>query len=315
LQSPAGTIVTITTDNGGTLDDVFNGTQWDEQALGLGATVADRGAEAPVFVNGVPMATLNAEGRMSAFRGENPNGVWTLSVIDDTSTNLGTVNSWSLDVTTLASAPAEATTNFSNVTPLPILDVTTQSSTIAVAGLGTYLDKVTLYTQITHTYGADLDITLTSPAGTVVKVTTDNGGSFDNVYGATLFDPGSTVNITDYVFVNLVAAPVLGPEGSFENFVGQDPNGVWTLTITDDLGADVGNMSRWDLNITTTAPPTPAGPTNFAGTGGPIPDPAWAVRSRPRSTPPWSRAWVPTCGTWTSTRSSRTPRPPTSTSR
>ena len=32
LTSPAGTVVTLTTDNGGTADDVFNGTLWDDQA-------------------------------------------------------------------------------------------------------------------------------------------------------------------------------------------------------------------------------------------------------------------------------------------
>jgi hypothetical protein len=111
--------------------------------------------------------------------------------------------------------------------------------------------EVELYVEILHTFAADLDITLTSPGGTVVQVTTDNGGGNDNVFNGTLFDPSSTDATTDHVYTNLMAAPLLSPEGSFGNFMGQDPNGNWTLTITDDLGGDVGTLVRWDLTIRT----------------------------------------------------------------
>ncbi|MEO6710601.1 MAG: proprotein convertase P-domain-containing protein, partial [Planctomycetota bacterium] len=44
-------------------------------------------------------------------------------------------------------------------------------------------------------------------------------------------------------------APLLSPESAFDNFLGQDPNGTWTLTIVDDLGGDYGSLNRWDLSI------------------------------------------------------------------
>lgn len=63
------------------------------------------------------------------------------------------------------------------VAPAPFLG---SSFTCNVSGAGTYLWDVNLSTFITHTASNDLDITLTSPAGTVVTITTDNGGTNDN---------------------------------------------------------------------------------------------------------------------------------------
>ena len=54
-----------------------------------------------------------------------------------------------------------------------------------VAGAGTYLSDVDVLTNITHTFCGDIDMTLTSPAGTIVTLTTDNGSSFDNVFNGT----------------------------------------------------------------------------------------------------------------------------------
>jgi subtilisin-like proprotein convertase family protein len=249
LTSPAGTSVVITTDNGGTFDDNFNGTLWDDNA---NDPVTDH-----VFTNSVVATPLSPEGRLAAFRGENPNGVWTLTITDDAALDNGTLNSWSLGVSTVPSAPVTSTTNVTRAPNLAIPDVMTVSDTMPVSGLGTNLENLTLFVQITHTYAADLDITLTSPTGTIVVITTDNGASNDNVFNGTLFDPDSTDTVTDHVYANLVVATPLSPEGSFDNFVGQDPNGNWTLTITDDLGGDFGNLARWDLNITTCAASTP----------------------------------------------------------
>jgi subtilisin-like proprotein convertase family protein len=39
---------------------------------------------------------------------------------------------------------------------------------MVVSGVDTYLTEVNLYMEITHTYAGDLDMTLTSPVGTIV---------------------------------------------------------------------------------------------------------------------------------------------------
>ena len=78
-----------------------------------------------------------------------------------------------------AAAPgcsANPPATFSNNAPTPIPDLTTTTSTINPTGLGGTILDVDVTTNIAHTFAADLDITLTSPAGTVVTLTTDNGG-------------------------------------------------------------------------------------------------------------------------------------------
>jgi subtilisin-like proprotein convertase family protein len=269
LQSPSGTIVTITTDNAGANDDVFNGTTFDDNA---NDPVTDH-----VFANLVVAPLLSPEGRLAAFRGENPNGTWTLRCFDDLGADVGTLNSWSLDISTLGSAPVETTTSFSSTPGLAIPDLTTVTDTIPISGIGTYLDKVVLTLAITHTECQDLDITLTSPGGTVVAVSTDNGGALDNVFNGTTFDPDAPITVTDNVYVNLTTAVLLSPEGSFDNFLGQDPTGNWTLTVTDDLATDTGTLVSWGLAVTTTTAPSVTGPSNFPGVGGPIADNAAAT--------------------------------------
>jgi subtilisin-like proprotein convertase family protein len=109
-----------------------------------------------------------------------------------------------------------------------------------------------VYVEITHTWTADLEITLRSPAGNDVILSDNRGGSFDNVFNGTLFDDSSANPIQSYVFANNVVAPDLRPDQPLANFAVQctDPNGVWELLITDSATADTGTLHRWDLILT-----------------------------------------------------------------
>jgi subtilisin-like proprotein convertase family protein len=270
LTSPAGTTVTITTDNGGAADNVFNGTTWNDNA---NDPVTDH-----IYANNVTATPLSPEGRLQAFRGENPNGAWTLTLFDDAATNTGTLSAWSLAISTLASAPATATTTVSRTPGLAIppgapgtTSGTTTDTVVVGPGLAPYVFEVALYTEIVHTSNADLDVSLTSPAGTVVRVTTDNGSSHDDAFNGTTWDVDATTTVTDAVYANLVTQTLLSPEGAFDNFLGQDPNGVWTLTVTDDASNETGALVRWDLTITTASPaPAPAAPVSYTGGGTPV---------------------------------------------
>jgi subtilisin-like proprotein convertase family protein len=255
LRSPAGTIVTVTTDNAGTNDNVFNGTVWDDQA---GNPVTDI-----AFANNVVVPSAVVEEALGAFVGENPNGTWTITISDDTAIDTGTLNSWSLQVSALTSAPPIVTSSFVNNTVTPIPDVSTITSMINVAGAGPMIHDMDLGPVIAHTFPGDLDITLTSPAGTVVTITTDNAGTNDNAFNNTGWDdsadPGSQVPytgnpniVTDHTYTIGVAAFVLTPEEAMAAFQGENPNGTWTLTITDDTGADTGTLTSWALEFNTT---------------------------------------------------------------
>ncbi len=274
LKSPSGTTIVITTDNGGSNDDVFKGTLWDDKA---GATNPTGVVTDYTYANGVVATPLSPEQSLGAFVGENPNGVWTLTVTDDLSGDVGTLSNWSLTITGFNAAPTVATATYNNTTSAAIPDVNTLTSTITVSGAGTQIIDVNLLTSITHTFSADLDITLTSPAGTVVTITTDNGGSNDNVFNGTLWDDktGATnASVTDYVYSNGVTATPLVPEEGLSAFIGENPNGVWTLSVTDDLSGDVGTLQNWSLVIGTSTcsggggsgPCTPAGAQTFSNT-------------------------------------------------
>ena len=266
ITSPAGTVVTLTTDNGAGNDNVFNGTVWDDDANPAGQVpyVTNNGLVTDhAYANLTVASPLVPEEVLAAFIGEDPNGTWTVTISDDLAGDGGSLDSWTLNLCTLPAAPAGTTTSFTNNTPVGIpTGPAVVTSTLIVTGAGAQIGKVTLLTNLTHTFAADLDITITSPAGTVVTLTTDNGAGNDNVFNGTLWDddanPAGQVPyvtnsglVTDHPYVNLTVASPLVPEEALAAFIGEDPNGTWTVTISDDLAGDGGSLDSWTLNITT----------------------------------------------------------------
>ncbi len=265
LTSPQGTVVTLTTDNGGSNDHCFDGTVWDDDANPGGQVpyfsntglVTDYGT----FANGVTVPYLVPEEGLVAFLGEDPNGTWTLTVADDVAVETGTLNAWTLDVTTLTSTPHRVVNQRENTSPVAIpVGPGVVMSTIDVAGVPPYVSLVGLDTFITHPFPADLDVTLTSPEGTVVTITTDNGGGNADVFNGTGWNALADFDgvlpyasnqgmVTDHVYAAGVVATPLTPEESFGAFTGEDPNGTWTLTISDDLMPDGGSLDRWSLSF------------------------------------------------------------------
>ena len=143
------------------------------------------------------------------------------------------------------------TTNYANNTPTAIPDSGATTSDIIVASGDTFLLDVDLNLDITHTWNADLDITLTSPAGTTAIISTANGGSNDDVFSGSLIDDFATELITDTTYADGVPATPLVPEGALAAFFGEDPNGTWTLAISDNAAQDTGDINSWSLDLTT----------------------------------------------------------------
>ena len=274
LKSPAGTVSTITSRNSLSNDNVFNGTTWDDQADPLNQVpfpgdtfAASNLVTDAVYAVGVVKPTLVPEEALGAFIGEDPNGDWTLTIRDAANLDTGTLNSWSLAVTSLAAAPTTATSSFTS-TDVPKTITTgappqVVASTVAVSGTTGALVHLRLTTNIVHTNNADLDITLTAPNGRVVTITSDNGGTFDNVFNGTVWDdkadpasqiPYLTTNpniVTDHVYADLTPATSLVVEEALADFNGVNPNGVWTLAISDDTTANGGALNGWSLEVTT----------------------------------------------------------------
>ncbi|MBL0336251.1 MAG: proprotein convertase P-domain-containing protein [Chitinophagaceae bacterium] len=281
LMSPAGTIVTLTSDNGAGNDNVFAGTTWDDGANPGGQVpyTSNNGmATDQTYLNLTTATPLTPEEPLAAFIGENPNGVWTLTISDDLSGDGGSLNNWSLDIkTATCTAPcvSGAATTYTNSTPAAIpTGPGVITSTITVSGAQTYLYDLNVQTFIQHTFAADLDITIQSPSGRVVTLTSDNGAGNDNVFNGTVWDdnsnPGGQVPyatnngvVSDHAFTNLVVATPLAPEEPLGAFVGENPNGVWTITVSDDLAGDGGSLDSWSL-IMKTLPSTPVTVTTSA---------------------------------------------------
>ena len=115
-----------------------------------------------------------------------------------------------------------------------------------VNSVGTINCDITVCLDISHTYTDDLDIRLISPSGTIVYLSTDNGGAGDN-YTNTCFTTSATTNIT------AGNAPFTGdyvPEGNLSSFNGQNANGQWRLQIRDDDWIFSGSLNSWSIDFT-----------------------------------------------------------------
>ena len=115
-----------------------------------------------------------------------------------------------------------------------------------VNSVGTIDCDLTVCINISHNYTADLDIRLVSPSGTIVYLSTDNGGSGNN-YVETCFTMDATTNITAGI------APFTGdyvPEGNLSALNGQNANGLWRLQIRDDDWLFSGSLNSWSIDFT-----------------------------------------------------------------
>lgn len=103
------------------------------------------------------------------------------------------------------------------------------TSTFEVTGAtGTVSENIQVAIDITHTWRGDLRVILTSPAGTSVVLHNLTGSLADDLIGTypTSLDP---------------AEPLSG-------FAGEDPNGIWTLTVSDNANRDTGTLNSWGIN-------------------------------------------------------------------
>lgn len=253
LISPSGTQVVLTSGNGGDFDNVFTGTLFDDQAITTPVTDFE-------FEDNVTAPYVVPEGALAQLLGQDPNGIWTLQIDDMLTGEIGTLNGWSLDLTTLSTAPQLGVQGGFNVTSTPIPDATTVNtevidgeltSIINLNGLDFFTWDVDLNVNISHTNSGDLDIYLKSPSGTEIAISTGNGGSFDNIYQAASFNDQSLTPVTDTVYNDNVSLGIVIAEAALSGFVGENPNGNWTLRIVDHTPTGTGTLVDWSLGVTT----------------------------------------------------------------
>ena len=124
-------------------------------------------------------------------------------------------------------------------------------TTVGTVGVDYAIDRVDL--DLNHTFDGDLNISLTSPNGLVLDLSSGNGGSGDN-YTNTVFMDG-------FPSITTGTAPFTGtfqPEGGPMNvfFDGEPVDGNWTLNILDNFGGDSGVLNNYCITFASLAPPT-----------------------------------------------------------
>ena len=69
--------------------------------------------------------------------------------------------------------------------------------------------------------------------------------------------PPALLAVAIAVMPGVLASP-LAPEESLGAFRGESPNGLWTLTVSDDADGDGGAIAGFELRIVTTTCPLPS---------------------------------------------------------
>jgi subtilisin-like proprotein convertase family protein len=127
----------------------------------------------------------------------------------------------------------------------PINDMTTQTFQLVIGASNPpkQIADLDLGLNLTHTFDGDLNIRLTSPAGTQVLLVGGEGSNGQN-FTNTRLDDEAAVSVVG------ASAPFTGsfrPESPLSTFDGQNLQGTWTLTIQDaDLG-ESGTLINWTL--------------------------------------------------------------------
>ena len=168
---------------------------------------------------------------------------------------------------------------FAGLTYLPDGSGVSYTTSISISGFdpgqtvvsGT--DIQTMCVTMEHSYLGDLDMSLECPDGTSVSIFNaySGFGAGGTYLGEPIDDTGGTPGIgwtycfssdpniytwgdmeTEYNAGNFVdnamnSGGVYQPEQTFDDFIGCPINGDWTITITDNLGADDGYIFEWGM--------------------------------------------------------------------
>lgn len=165
------------------------------------------------------------------------------------------------------------TRSFSNTQTVDIRSSETRNSQVTVSGLrkGKLLDVNVILQGFAHPRPDDVDVMLVAPDSRNALILSDSGGS-NNVSGITLTLDDEAVDVlpnsgqlvgqsyrpvnygggANDVFLNPVGTPAPTPSGNvlLSTFDGINPNGTWTLFVTDNNDGGNGVLANgWSLVI------------------------------------------------------------------
>jgi subtilisin-like proprotein convertase family protein len=169
-----------------------------------------------------------------------------------------------------SAAPDQSVTGASTVAMIiPDSGPSTPASTSITipAGRGQVKDVDVTLNGLSHTYMADLEVTLTHD-GTTVKLLDEAGDTADDT---TL----RTYTLDDEAAAVVPSSATLTPSGSYKPtdasetpapvatslapFDGMNTGGTWELAIVDQAGGDEGSLAGWSIDIDYNDPSAPSG--------------------------------------------------------
>lgn len=160
---------------------------------------------------------------VTAFDGSDAAGTWTLVVADEAISDKGTLNAWSLDITTCSGAACGSgaqTYSSTDAKTIPDNDATGVQSDITVADPGA-IKAMNLTATIDHPAKGDLTLKLQKiGVGEVIVVEAD---ASSGAFGTRTFPIGQ--------------------------FLGEDGAGTWRLIVSDVASGDSGTLQSWSLEI------------------------------------------------------------------
>ena len=117
-----------------------------------------------------------------------------------------------------------------------------------------------------HSWVGDLDVALTSPAGTRVLLMDNPGGinNSGNNFCNTVLDDAGTSSIQSIAIAGNPWSGTFTPANPLSAYNGQSANGAWILNVSDDALQDIGSVRNFSLVITSQGPPV-CQPPNTAG--------------------------------------------------
>ncbi len=171
----------------------------------------------------------------------------TVNVIDNTAPVITCGPQPTTEMATVSDAPGVA---------IPDSDPTGVTATINVTDSQTITD-LNVDLDINHTWTGDLQITLTSPAGTAVTIFDGgaDGCSADDLIVLMDDESANPLDCNPNGDGNAFPLGDYMPSNALSAFDGEDTAGTWTLFIEDTVGGDTGVLNAWGITYEYSMPP------------------------------------------------------------
>jgi len=117
------------------------------------------------------------------------------------------------------------------------------TKTITVPSSTAIISNVSVNVNVTHARFSDLEIEMVSPSGKIVQLFYRGCGATNSTLSLQFDDSGSTLDCAKATTQIVFPVSVLGA------FNGENPQGIWTLRVRDDITGSFGTINSASINI------------------------------------------------------------------